>query len=80
MRTTTYLEYETESAERDIEIAMEQALFELSEQISRSSPECELLRKQISTEISDAALILDCHIVCVQNIAVEKEIEINILK
>ena len=80
VRTTTYLEYETESAERDIEIAMEQALFELSEQISRSSPECELLRKQISTEISDTALILDCHIVCVQNIAVEKEIEINILK
>ena len=80
IRTATYLEYNTESATRDVSVAMEQALFELSEQINKSSPECELIRKTVSTEITDTALILDCHVVCVQNVAVEKEIEIDVLK
>lgn len=80
IRTVTYLEYEIKQSDRDIEMAMEQALHELSVQLIESSPEYELLRKQISTEITDTALILDCHIVCVQNVAVEKEIEISIFK
>lgn len=80
IRTQTYLEYESEVAKRDTAVAMEQALFELSEKLAESSPEYELLRKQITTEITDTALILDCHAVVIQNIAVEKEIEINILK
>ena len=80
IRTTTCFEYETERSALDASVALEQALFRLSEQISASSPECELLSKTVSTEITDTALILDCHIVCVQNVAVEKEIEIDVLK
>jgi len=80
IRTTTYFEYETKEAKKDISVALEQAALELSQRLSDSSPEYELLRKLTQTEITDEKLILDCHIVCVQNVAVEKEIEVDILK
>lgn len=80
IRTETCFEYETERARLEPEVALEQALFTLSQRIIEDSPEYELLRKQTSTEITDTALILDCHVVCLQNVAVEQEIEIDILK
>ena len=80
IRTEICFEYETERARLDTDVALEQALLDLSERIIESSPEYELLRKQTSFEITDTALILDCHVVCIQNVAVEKEIQIDILK
>ena len=80
IRTVTYLEYESKESKMDIGLALEKALHELSVQLIESSPEYELLRKQISTEITDTALILDAHVVCTQNVAVEKEIQIDLLK
>ena len=71
----TYSEYNTESVVLDESEAMSQAFKTLGEELELLSQSAELIRKDIEFEISDRAYILRCRLVCIENIAVTREIE-----
>ncbi|MEE0969104.1 MAG: sporulation protein YqfD [Clostridia bacterium] len=61
--------YRTVAARRSANEASELAFFELENQISSLLSDAELLQKNISTEITDKEFILNCDIICTENIA-----------
>lgn len=63
------LEYTTVSARRTESEASELAFFELQKFITSELSEASLLRKTIRTEMTDNAFILECDIICSENIA-----------
>ena len=63
------LEYETFSARRTESEASDLAFFELQKFITSELSEASLLRKTIRTEMTNNAFILECDIICSENIA-----------
>ncbi len=76
MRTRKYLEYTMTEARYTEEEAMNEAFRRLSATLRSLAEDTELLRKDVSFEITDEAYILKCRLVCVENIAVRQKIEV----
>ena len=74
---TEYLEYEEREIMLSEQEAMERAFAMLEEELSAFSQIAELLQKNIEFEISESAYILKCRIVCVENIAEVREIDVK---
>lgn len=68
--TELSLEYETISARRTEKEASELAFFELEKLILAELSGADLLRKTISTEMTEKEFLLKCDIICSENIAV----------
>ncbi|MBQ8207417.1 MAG: sporulation protein YqfD [Clostridia bacterium] len=64
------MEYETVNAIRSAQQASELAFFELERLIETELASADLLRKTISTEMTENEFLLECEIVCLENIAV----------
>ncbi len=73
---TVYLPYTTRTVFRTPNEALDQAFCKLEEELSALSPEIQLLEKRIRTEIGENALILECELTCVENIAVQQDFEV----
>jgi similar to stage IV sporulation protein len=70
--------YEEVPVRRGEEEALELAYLALEEQLSRLSGEVQLLRKDIEVSMTDTSLILDCTVLCIEDIAVQSEFELNL--
>lgn len=68
--------YEEVPAQRTPEAALELAYEQLARELGALSADTQLLRKDISTTLTESALILDCTVLCIENIAVQSEFEI----
>lgn len=77
VRTVQYLPYEMQSERREAELAVALALRELREQVQRQVPDGQLIRKEMRSEWREDAYVLVCRANFIENIAVEKEIEIE---
>ena len=73
----TYLPYTVTTAGRPAEEALELAYASLNEQLSALSPTIRLLEKQIQTQIGEESVVLECRLICVENIAVQQEFDVN---
>ena len=69
--------YEEVTRERTEEEAIALAYEALSEQLGAISPEITLLSKQIETTVTDASVILECRLTCIENIAEQVEFEVQ---
>lgn len=72
----TYRPYDMVPAERTAEQALELAYAELDRELSGLSPEVQLVGKRVATTITDAGVILECTLDCVENIAVQVEFDV----
>lgn len=72
-----YRPYTVKTIARTEEEAVEEAYRKLETELSALSPEIFLLEKRIQTEIGEESLILECRLVCVENIAEQREFEIT---
>lgn len=77
IKTIEYLPYTTTTARYSESEAMDEAFYRLSLELSALSEDAELLGKEIAFEITDEAYILRCRVVCIEDIAVRKRIEIG---
>lgn len=71
------LPYSYHRTERTPEQALECAYAELDRRLSVLSQDAQLLSKTIKTTLTDSALILECTVNCLENIAVQSEFEIT---
>ena len=72
----TYRPYVMQTVERSPEEALETAYEQLENELSEISSDVQLVGKRITTTITDTALILECHLDCVENIAVQTEFDV----
>ena len=72
---TTYLPYEMREVTRTPEAALELAYIELEHRLSELSEETQLLKKSVSTTLTETSLILECNVLCVMDIASQIEFE-----
>ena len=70
------LPYEWQSAVRTTEQATELAYARLEQQLAALSDEIQLLEKKITATMNEDALILECTVKCIEDIAVQAEFEI----
>ena len=73
----TYMEYEMQPAQRSSDIALELAYMKLEQEINSQLPNAQLLRKMTSVDIKDGKVILDCSVMCIEDIARQLEFEIE---
>ncbi len=78
VRTVEYVEYATETAKRSEAQAAEQANFLLWQKFSEEAPEAQTVAKRLVGRLAEDTYILDATVESIENIAVEKEIEIDI--
>ena len=79
VRSVEYVEYQTETAQRSEEQASEQANFQLWQMFFADAPTAQTVGKKLLGRLEDGYYILEAEIECIENIAVEKEIEIDIM-
>ncbi|MBQ8431330.1 MAG: sporulation protein YqfD [Clostridia bacterium] len=77
VRITTQYPYELVTATRTPEAALELAYAALEQQMAALSGDAVLLQKNITTQLSEENLRLECRLVCVEDIARQVEFEIN---
>ena len=70
------LAYTEREASRTAQEAVILAYAELDRQLAALSGELEMLEKQIQTELGDESVILRCRVVCIEDIAEQREFEI----
>ena len=71
------MSYENINGTRSYEDASELAFFELSGLIENELASAELLQKTIRTEMTETAFLLECDVVCLENIARDQPIGNN---
>jgi similar to stage IV sporulation protein len=76
VQTVWYLPYTVETAQRTPSEAEELAYLDLSRQIGEIPGGAELIRKTITTRLTETAFYLDCELVCVEDIAKERTFDI----
>lgn len=76
IRTVSYREYELVETERSESEMLDAAYDALYEQMESEVPDGSLVRKRVTTEITDAAVVLRCRAEYLENIAILREIEI----
>ena len=69
--------YEEVPMSRTAEEALSIAYDQLASQLGKLSADTQLLRKEIVTTLTDTSLILDCTVLCIENIAVQSEFEVT---
>jgi similar to stage IV sporulation protein len=75
--SVTYrVEYVTETVAVPPEEAERQAYLSLETRLTSLSEDAELLQKEISVVVTESACILDCRLLCIEDIAVQTEFEI----
>lgn len=74
---TVYHPYTVKTISRTAEEALEEAFVQLEAELSALSPDIRLLEKKIQTEIGEESLVLKCRLVCVEDIAVQREFEVD---
>ena len=70
------LPYEVKSVEQTPEAALEVAYMELDRQLALLSDHAQLLQKNVTATLTDTALILQCEVLCIEDIAEVLEFEI----
>lgn len=75
-RTVWYMPYTVETLTRTPEEATELAYLELARQIGELPGDADLIRKTVSATLREDALILDCVLVTIEDIAVERPFDI----
>ncbi len=78
IRTVEYVEYERGEGMRSEEQAAEQANFLLWQQLYLDAPDAILVSKHLDGRVEGNTYILTARIECIENIAVEREIEVEI--
>ena len=79
VRTVKHLEYRYTDAQRDADSAADLAYYRLGELLNTELHGGELLSKEISFELSDKKYTLLCRVRAIENIAVVKEVEIELM-
>lgn len=79
IRTVKYAEYENETATRTEEQAREQAIFELWQSFYAQAPEAQQVHKTLEGKLENGTYILIATVGSIENIAVEQEIELDIV-
>ena len=74
---TSYYEYEYVKARRTPEAARELAYFELNRKIEALG-DVEIIKKSISTTVSDNELILVCTLTCIEDISTVSEFDVDL--
>lgn len=74
--TTTLRPYRTVAETRTSEEALSLAYEDLERELESRLSDAQMLQKNISTSLTDTALILDCSVVCIRNIAEQVEFEV----
>lgn len=69
--------YETVFATRSYEDALDEAYGELEKKLASLSGSAQLLRKDVRTTLTETSVVLDCTVLCVENIALTSEFEIT---
>lgn len=69
--------YEMRTAERTHEEALELAYAQLDAKLAQLCEDAQLLQKNVSTTLTDNALILECTVSCLENIALQQDFEIT---
>ncbi len=77
IRTEEYLPYSYVSSRYDGEMAMKLAFYRLKCQLEKDFGDAQLLSKTITTNLTENEFILDCTLVCIENIALQSEFEIT---
>ena len=79
VETIVYREYQYRDVVLDENEAMEKAFDALSEALERMVTEtgAELLSKTVACELDESVFRISCTVICIENIALEREIEIN---
>ena len=72
----TAVPYTEKRFTRAPEEALELAYAQLATELSALSTEAQILQKSITTTLTDTSLILDCKVICIENIAEQVEFEI----
>lgn len=80
VRTVSYVEYESVTAQRTEQQAREQAIFELWQSFYGQAPDAQQIGKTVNGRMDNGAYILTATVRSIENIAVEKEIELDIVK
>ena len=78
IRTVTYAEYVVEQASRTEAQAKEQALLELWRRLGEQAPNAVVVRKELTESMTECAYILVARLETHEDIAQEKEIEVEI--
>lgn len=76
LTVSTHKPYRTVTATRTEEEALALAYAQLDEALALHASTAEILQKSISTTMTDTALILDCSVRCIRDIAVQVEFEV----
>lgn len=76
VQTVWYMPYTVETVERTAAQAEELAYIELARQIGEIPGGAEILRKTVTTRLTDTGFFLDCTLVCVEDIAAERYFDI----
>ena len=74
---TESLPYRMQTAVRTPEEASALAFAQLEHELAALSREAELLEKRITVSVTDTAVLLDCTLRCIENIAVQAELEVD---
>ena len=74
---TERVPYRVQTAVRSPEEASTLAFAQLEHELAALSREVELLEKRITVSVTDTAVLLDCTLRCIENIAVQAELEVN---
>ena len=69
--------YEEVTCIRSEQEALDEAYAQLSRELGAFSEGTQLLKKQITTTLTDDALILECTVLCIENIAEQAEFEVT---
>ena len=70
--------YEETAVYRSPEEALDLAFEELERELSARSEGAQLLKKEIVTTLTERSVILDCTVLCIENIAVQSEFEVDL--
>ena len=77
LRVTSVAAYSEETCRRTPEEALALAYDALDEEMLSLAERAQLLRKEITTRLTEDALILDCTVFCIEDIALQSEFEIT---
>lgn len=77
LSVTTVKPYTEQGFTRTPEEALELAYAELENRLMSLSDDAQLLRKDVTATITETSLILNCTVLCIENIAVQYEFEIT---
>ncbi|MBR7098488.1 MAG: hypothetical protein IKC59_03655, partial [Clostridia bacterium] len=69
--------YEEIPVKRTEEQALLLAYESLAKELESLSADAQLLRKEITTTLTDRSVILDCTVLCIEDIAVQSEFEVS---